>query len=60
MSAVPDDLVPSIEVGDVRLGIYGHGDVNAVTLRFLGALPLKVGERVEVEIVSIERTVVER
>jgi hypothetical protein len=59
-ATVPNDIVPSLDLGEVRMSVYGD-NVYAVTLRFVdGALPLKVGERVEVEVVAIERSVVER
>jgi hypothetical protein len=60
VNAVPDDVVLRMPVDKVRLAIL-DGSVRAVEVRFVGGeLPLKIGERVEVEVVSIERTTVER
>lgn len=59
---VPDDEVMSIDIDQIRLPVYFDGErVSSITIKVVGGLiPLKVGERVEVEVVEIERRTVER
>lgn len=55
----PDDDVPVLHVDRCTMSVL-HDDVSSFTVRFLSPLPLKIGERVEVELVEIERRMVER
>lgn len=56
---VPDDKLQILE-GPAYLDIYvGIGDIHQVTVR-VGDLPLKLGEKVEVEVVRIERRTYEK
>lgn len=59
-----DDVVPAVvEFGEIELSVYKANpeNVTSVMLRLVdGKVPLKIGERFEVEVVRIERTVTER
>ena len=57
---VPDDVVASVDVAELKINVYS-GDVLGVVLTVVGgSIPLKPGERFEVEVAAVERRVVQR